>query len=311
MEYLALGTTSFKVSRIGLGTVQLGLPYDIGLPPPPAAAECIRLLRAAHDAGITYFDTAAVYGRSEELVGKAFAGVAKKPVLATKVGLRGGPEGTPLAGAALRRHLEESVTNSLRLLAVERLDLLQIHSVVDDVLPEELPQAMADLQGGGLVRHWGASTYGEAGSLAVLAHAGLFRTLQVAYNLLDRRMGKQVLPRCRELGVGRILRSVFLKGVLSNRARQLPKHLAALQAAALKAEAVASDMGISLPELAFRFAVFSRHADVTLFGTASQEELEGNLKAVAAGPLPPDATAALDRLQVRDPELLNPSAWGF
>ena len=111
--------------------------------------------------------------------------------------------------------------------------------------------------------------------------------------------------------MGRILRSVFLKGVLSDRARHLPSHLDGLRDAALKAEKVAGDLGISLPELALRFATFSSHADVILFGTASLDEVEANLKTVADGPLPADALDALDGLQITDAELLNPSTWGF
>ena len=311
MEHVSLGSTSLEVSRVGLGTVELGLPYEIGLPAPPDDGECIRLLRAAHDAGITFIDTAAAYGRSEELVGKAFAEAAERPVVATKVGLKAGKDAGPFTGDALRRHLEKSVAASLKALAVERLDLLQIHSVDEGDFSEELLGSMSTLQDRGLVRYWGGSTYGEVAPQVALGHPELFRTLQVAYSLLDRRMGERVLPRCKELGVGRILRSVFLKGVLSDRARHLPSHLDRLRDAALEAEKVAGDLGIALPELALRFAVFSSHADVTLFGTASLEEVRANLKTVADGPLPADALDALDGLQMTDAELLNPATWGF
>lgn len=311
MEYASLGNTSLEVSRVGLGTVELGLPYEIGLPPPPEDAECIRLLRMAHDAGITYIDTAATYGRSEELVGKAFAEVGDKPVLATKVALKASAEASLFTGDALRRHLDESTASSLRSLRVERLDLLQIHSIDEAFLTDELMESMSRLQERGLVLNWGASTYGEAAPMQALGHPELIRTLQVAYSLLDRRMGERVLPRCKDLRVGRVLRSVFLKGVLSDRARHLPGHLGGLRDAALEAEKVAGDLGISLTEMALRFAVFSPCADVTLFGTASVDEVQANLQAVENGPLPADALAALEGLQITDPELLNPSTWGF
>ena len=312
MEHVPLGTTSLKVSRVGLGTVELGLPYEIGLPDPPEDAECIRLLRAAHDAGITFIDTAAAYGRSEQLVGRAFAGVADKPVIATKVGLKVGKEDAgPLKGDDLSRHLEASVAASLKALAVERLDLLQIHSVDEGDFSDELLESMSSLQERGLVRYWGGSTYGEVAPFTVLGYPELFRTLQVAYNLLDRRMGERVLPRCSEVGVGRILRSVFLKGVLSDRVHHLPDRLDRLRDVALEAGKIAIGLGISLPELALRFAVFSVHADVTIFGTASVKEVVANLQTVADGPLPDDALDALDGLQITDATLLNPSTWGF
>jgi aryl-alcohol dehydrogenase-like predicted oxidoreductase len=311
MEQLTLGTTSLQVSRVGLGTVELGLPYEIGLPAPPDDGACIRLLRAAHDGGITFIDTAAAYGRSEELVGRAFADVTDRPVLATKVGLRVGKDAGPMSGRALHDHLEKSVASSLKALAVQQLDLLQIHSVNEGDFSEDLLESMSSLQDRGLVRYWGASTYGEAAPSTVLQHHELIRSLQVAYSVLDRRMGESVLPRCQELGVARIIRSVFLKGVLSDRARQLPAHLDGLRDAALKAGKVAHGLGISLPEMALRFVAFSSQADVTLFGTASLDEVEANLKTIADGPLPADALAALDGLHITDAELLNPSTWGF
>ncbi|MFH1571137.1 MAG: aldo/keto reductase [Gemmatimonadota bacterium] len=309
MKYRPLGTTALQVSEAGLGTVELGMPYGLGLPSPPPDEEAIGLLRRALDLGVTYFDTAAAYGRSEELLGRAFAGLATRPVVATKVALREGPGGPLLTGAQLARHVESSVHRSLNRLQVHSLDLLQIHSADDAFVSEELLALMDRLGAAGLVRYWGASTYGLEAPLEALDQPGRLRAIQVAYSLLDRRLDRQILPRCRDLGVGVVIRSVFLQGVLSPRRRDLPPHLAPLRRAADEATTVAASLGIDLPALAVRFAAFESRGDVTLFGTASTAELDANLAALESGPLPAEAVAALRRIQVTDEGLLNPGNW--
>ena len=301
-----LGTTDLQVTRLGLGTVELGLPYGIGLSDPPSDAECIRILQHALDAGINYFDTAAAYGRSEELVGRAFGTHQARPVIATKVLLQDSEETAAQRGASLRRQLEESAVRSLETLRVDSLDLLQIHNAQGSLMVPEVVAAMDDLCARGLVRYWGASTYGLSHSLEILDSPANFRSLQAAYNLLDTRLGSEVFRRCRESGVGPILRSVLLKGILTDRASELPGHLDDLRRESARATQIAADAGMSLPEMALRFAAFCPWADVTLFGAVDVGETEANIAAIERGPLPADLTEQLKGLRVNDEELLNP-----
>ena len=309
MEHRFLGTTELRVSPLGLGTVELGMPYGLGLPPPPPEADSIRLLHRAFDLGIHFFDTAAAYGRSEEVLGRAFAGSIARPVLATKVTLKDQPQGPLLQGAALRQHIEDSVQRSLRHLGRETLDLLQVHSAGDHFLSEELAAILKDLRERGWVRYWGASTYGQAAPVEVLDAGAGCGSLQVAYSLLDRTLEGEVFPRIHQQGMGLILRSIFLKGVLSERLETLPARLDPLRAAALQAHSLAAQAGLSLPALALRFAAYCPFADVTLFGTPSLQELEANIAAFAQGPLPPEVIARIQALQVQDVRLLNPGNW--
>lgn len=309
MELRALGNTDLQISPLGLGTVQLGMPYGIGLPEPPPEPECIHFLRRAFAAGITFFDTAAAYGRSEELIGRAFAGSASRPVIATKVLLREPGSPTMLRGQALRQQVEASVRRSLQRLGIEAIDLLQIHSVENRFVGPEILELIEDLTRRGWVRYWGASTYGEEASLEVLAVPNHLRTLQVAYSALDRRLEKRVFPACRQQGTGLILRSIFLKGVLSERFIFLPPKLQPLRNAAMQLKRIAEEAGIALSELALRFAAYCPYAHVTLFGSTSFKELEANLAALAAGPLPPEVMAAVDVVEVPDQRLLDPRTW--
>jgi aryl-alcohol dehydrogenase-like predicted oxidoreductase len=311
METHCLGRTDLRVSRVGLGTVELGMPYGIGLPAPPPDTECIRLLHEAAEAGIACIDTAAAYGRSEELVGLAFGGRGDRPVIATKAATRVAPDPTPLRGQALRAQLEASVARSLTRLRLEQLDLLQFHSLEPEQLDDALFGAMDALSARGWVRWWGASTYGTAAPRAIVGTGARFATLQMAYSLLDRTLEDGVLPACRPAGIGVIVRSAFLKGVLSERYRALPAHLEPLRQTAAAAAGLAATAGLSLAEAALRFAVHSPYADVVLFGTAAPDELRANLRAAAAGPLPDELTAAFRKLRVEPPELLNPATWGL
>ena len=317
MNYGNLGETDLEVSRVGLGTVEIGLPYGIGLPDPPPDDECIRLLRAALDLGVTYFDTAAGYGRSEELVGKAFSGMgASRPVIATKVKMRASVSGPQLEGAELSEHVCASVCESLASLRADSLDLVQVYVEEDTFLREEirtpLLEAIEFLTAKGQVRFWGATSYGPADARAVIGQGKPFQTIQVAYNLLDRTLEHQVLPDCREKGLGVVLRSVFLQGVLSHRTESYPSHMEPLKQAARKAAALAGEHGISLSECALRFAAFGpAQADVTLFGTFSETELKQNMTAVAKGPLHEDLIEQLAPLAMDRSDLLYPHTWGL
>jgi len=309
MDLLPLGTTDLQVSPLGLGTVQIGMPYGLGQPAPPSDRECIRLLQEAFSQGIHFFDTAAAYGRSEELVGKAFSGYSQRPVIATKATITHPQTSAPLRGEALSNHLENSVERSLSLLHVETIDLLQIHNTEPSWLQDDLSEALGSLVDRGVIRYWGASTYDIEAPLAVLAKGRNCRTLQVAYSLLDRRLEEKVLPDCRRAKMGVVFRSVFLQGVLSARLHQLPPGLKPLREAGLEAESLAGEMGISLSEMAFRYVAFSPFGDIALFGTTSIEELEHNLSAYSAGPLPDDVMRKIASIEVADRRLLSPSNW--
>ncbi|MDA0337040.1 MAG: aldo/keto reductase [bacterium] len=312
MHCATLGSTDLFVSALGLGTVELGMPYGLGKPSPPDDATCIRLLQHAADRGVSYVDTAAAYGRSEELIGRAFAG-RPHPIIATKVTMRDA-DGTPWTGGRIAPEIRASIDRSRRLLGVETLDLVQIHNAEAAITgDEDLLAAMQDHLLAGDVRYWGASTYGEQAPLAVIRQGPPMRTLQIAYSVLDRTLESQVIPACGDAGIGLILRSVFLQGVLSERRHTLPEHLAdhlaELREAANAVARIAEDLGQKLPAVGLRFALYESGAQVALVGTADIAELDANVDAALAGPLPPDATAALREIRVVNKSLLNPGTW--
>ena len=308
MEDRPLGSTALTGSSLGLGSAQLGVRYGADPVDPPPVADSIRLLRRAAELGINYFDTAPAYGDIEPVVGEALEPIQPRPVIATKLSIRG--EDGQLTVEILRDHLIASVDGSLRKLRLERIDLMQIHSIIPPFVTDELLTAMDDLTTTGKVRYWGVTTYGEEGPLEALTAGGRFRTVQLAYSALDRTLEHRVIPRLRDEGVGLILCSMFLQGALSPVWTRLPVHLHALRAACSQVAELAAQAGISMAELALRFAVFQPRPAVAVFGTLSIEEIESNIAFIETGPLPPDLLRALDDVNVEDDTPLNPGTWG-
>lgn len=308
MRTSIFGSTGLTVSALGLGTVELGMPYGLGRPAPPDDDSCIRLLRHAVDRGVSFIDTAAAYGRSEELIGRAFGGRRERPVIATKVTMRD-PDGAMWSGPALGEKVAASIERSLRLLQTESLDLVQLHHVEGLGSGMELMDAMSHHIRSGKVLNWGASTYGVDSALLALRHSSTIRSLQIAYSVLDRSLEETVIPRATDAQVGVVLRSVLLKGVLSKRYLTLPPALDPLKQAAKEVAHIARDSSTSLPSLAIRFALFESGAHVALAGTSSIQELDTGIDAAEAGPLPREVVHAVREVVVSDTKLLNPANW--
>jgi aryl-alcohol dehydrogenase-like predicted oxidoreductase len=206
-----LGSSGLEVSAIGLGC--MGLSHAYG--PAVSEQDGIALIRAAVDLGITFFDTAQVYGpfTNEELVGKALAPVREEVVIATKFGFSFG--GSSRTGLDSRpEYIRATVEDSLRRLGVESIDLLYQHRVDPDVPMEEVAGAVKELIAAGKVKHFGMS---EAGVDAIRrAHAVQPVTaLQSEYSLWWREPESEILPTLAGLGIGFVPFSPLGKGFLT------------------------------------------------------------------------------------------------
>ena len=216
MQKRKLGN-SLEVSALGLGC--MGMSFSYG--PPKDKGEMTALLHAAVERGITFFDTAEVYGPflNEELVGEALAPFRKQLVIATKFGfdLSGSDHRPGAAGLNSRpEHIKQAVEGSLKRLQVETIDLLYQHRVDPDVPIEDVAGAVKDLIGQGKVKHFGLS---EAGVKTIRrAHAVQPVTaLQSEYSLWWRRPEAEVIPTLEELGIGFVPYSPLGKGFLTGK----------------------------------------------------------------------------------------------
>lgn len=309
MNYRRLGRTGMHVSQIGLGTVELGLDYGVpvaGEHLRPSEEQAAHLLNRALDVGVNFIDTARAYGASEEVIGRALRGRRHEYILASKLApVR--EEGQ--SDAELRSQVKASIAESLRMLQTDVIDLLQLHHAPVDVVERGRVLAAAkEAVQAGYVRFVGASTYGEEAPLAVLADNG-YDTLQIAYSIADRTLEDRVLPLAEKQGVGVIVRSVLLRGVLTHRYTLLPPALQDLKSAIDRLARIAAAQGYGLPELAYRFVLAHPAVGTALVGTARLEELEAALEFAGKGMLAPSVTDAVRQVTVSDRNQLVPSTW--
>src|SRR5882762_9545917 len=217
MKKRKLGKSNLEVSEIGLGA--MGMSFSYG--PPKDKQEMISLLRAAVELGITFFDTAEVYGpfTNEELVGEALAPFRKQVVIATKFGfdLSGSDKRPGAAGLNSRpAHIKQAVEGSLKRLKVETIDLLYQHRVDPNVPIKDVAGAVKKLIQAGKVKHFGLS---EASAKTIRrAHAVQPVTaVQSEYSLWWRLPEEAVLPTLEELGIGFVPYSPLGKGFLTGK----------------------------------------------------------------------------------------------
>jgi len=218
MQMRKLGKSGLEVSAVGLGC--MGMSFGYG--PPADKQEMISLLRTAVERGVTFFDTAEVYGpfTNEELVGEALSPLRDRVVIATKFGFDTsvdprGSKGAPVLNSR-PQHIKEVAEASLTRLGTDVIDLFYQHRVDPDVPIEEVAGAVKDLIQEGKVKHFGLS---EAGVKTIRrAHAVQpVAALQSEYSLWWRRPEAEVLPTLEELGIGFVPYSPLGKGFLTGK----------------------------------------------------------------------------------------------
>src|SRR6202789_1623376 len=216
MKKRKLGQSNLEVSAIGLGC--MGLSFGLG--PAVDKKEGISLIRAAVERGVTFFDTAEVYGpfTNEELVGEALAPLRDQVAIATKFGFRPDPNSAPRWSSLDSRpeHIKEVAEASLKRLKTDVIDLFYQHRVDPDVPIEDVAGAVKELIQAGKVKHFGLS---EAGAKTIRrANAVLPVTaLQSEYSLFWREPEKEIMPMLEELGIGFVPFSPLGKGFLTGK----------------------------------------------------------------------------------------------
>ena len=214
MRKRTLGKSKLEVSEIGFGC--MGMSHSYG--PPKDKAEMIRLLHAAVDRGVTFFDTAEVYGPliNEELVGEALEPYRGKVVIATKFGWEANPEDGGKWSALNSRpeHIRAAAEASLQRLRVDAIDLYYQHRVDKNVPIEDTVGAMAELVLAGKVRHLGLS---EASAQTIRRASAVhpITALQTEYSLFTRHIEGLILPTIRELKIGLVAYSPLGRGILT------------------------------------------------------------------------------------------------
>jgi aryl-alcohol dehydrogenase-like predicted oxidoreductase len=222
MQKRILGNSNLEVSALGLGCIGLSFSYK----PFPEKKDVIALLHSAVERGVTFFDTAEVYGpfTNEELVGEALQPFRSKVAIATKFGFDINPDGSrgPKGTNSLPEHIKQAVEGSLKRLKTDVIDLYYQHRVDPNVPIEDVAGAVKDLIAEGKVRHFGLS---EAGAQTIRrAHAVQPVTaLQSEYSLWYRKPEAEIIPLLEELGIGFVPYSPLGKGFLTGKVDEKTK----------------------------------------------------------------------------------------
>ncbi|MEA1929454.1 MAG: aldo/keto reductase [Patescibacteria group bacterium] len=303
-----LGRTDLDVSRIALGTVELGYTYGIGPRQLPSNNEALALLQRAVELGINFFDTAHFYGCAEARI--AASGIAKRPevIIATKCG-HDIEKNADISQTELEKAIRHEVSESRKTLGSETLSIAMVHGgSAEQIKNGMIIEIMQKLKDEGQIQFVGISTRGEDAPSAAIK-SGFFDCLQVGYSILDQRQSKANLRLAVQHKVGIIARSVFLKGALTPSYVHLPNALSLLKERHQDVQAIADSLGITVPTLALRFALSNRSVDTVLVGTQSIGHLEKSIDALEQGPLAAEITAKLEALAIDDANYVDPSYW--
>jgi aryl-alcohol dehydrogenase-like predicted oxidoreductase len=296
-----LGRSGLEVSALGLGC--MGLSFGYG--PATDRADAVRLIRAAHERGVTFFDTAEAYGPgiNEDVVGEALEPVRNEVVIATKFGFL---NGVPAQGLDSRpERIRQVADEALKRLRTDRIDLFYQHRVDPNVPIEEVAGTVKDLIQAGKVKHFGLS---EAGPQAIrLAHAVQpVAALQSEYSMWWREPEAEILPLLEELGIGFVPFSPLGKGFLTGRfdaeatfgegdfrssvPRFSPEALKANQALVLLIRDLAAEKGVTPAQIALGWLLARKPWIAPIPGTTKLHRLEENLGGADVELTPDDMT---------------------
>jgi aryl-alcohol dehydrogenase-like predicted oxidoreductase len=307
MDKRILGSGGLEVSALGFGC--MGMSQSFG-PNPGDRGQMMGLLRQAVDLGVTFFDTAEVYGPfvNEELVGEALAPVRDQVVIATKFGFAFDAEGGQTGLSSRPEHIRQAVDGSLRRLGTDWIDLLYQHRVDPQVPIEEVAGTVGELVAAGKVRHFGLSEAG-VGTIQRAHAVHPVAALQSEYSLFWREPEDEIIPVLDKLGIGLVPFSPLGRGFLTGRIDQgtefgdgdvraiLPRFTAdaraANQALIDLLGRIAGGKGATSAQVALAWLLAQRPWIAPIPGTRRLERLEENLGALQVE-LTPGDLAAID-----------------
>lgn len=306
-----LGRTGLSVSEIAFGGVEIGIPYGINVHDRSdmlSHAEAVQLLHAAIDGGINFFDTARLYGESETIMGKAFHDRREQVVLCTKCRHFRDADGRIPSYEILYKTIRDSLEESLRELQTDHVDIFMLHQSDLEILEHEaVSRIFRELKETGMIRATGASTYATAETEKAI-ESGAWDVIQLPFNLMDQRQ-QALFALAAEKGVGLVIRSVLLKGLLSNRGRGLHPALKEVEAHVERYSSLLSDAIPDLPALATKFALSFEEVSAVLVGIDRAEYLAQALQTANGHYLNKPARAAAQQLRYPDPSFLDLPKW--
>jgi aryl-alcohol dehydrogenase-like predicted oxidoreductase len=298
MHYRKLGNTDITVSDIGFGGWAIGGPSEASGTPlgwgRASDEESLVTIRRARELGVTFFDTSDSYGfgRSESLLGIVLSRTRQDVVIATKVGVTRDAEGRLLKDFS-RAHISHAVDGSLKRLRTDYIDLYQLHNpTIDDLLRDDIHEAMDRLQEMGKIRYWGVSVTTPEEGIEIIRN-GWGYALQVLYNVLNQAPDTDLFPLAKEKGYGIIARVPLASGLLTGKFRTdtvfasddvrqnflTPKRLEEVIPRVDEAKSIIGGTARSLAEGALRFVLANDAVSTVIPGARNLRQIEMNASA--------------------------------
>lgn len=306
-----LGKTGIQVSEVAFGCVEIGMPYGIGVKSVNDMLnenEAIELLQTALQSGINFFDTARAYGTSENIIGKAFKNFRGEVIIATKCTHFQNSDGSIPAYEELKQIIENSLQESLAALQTNYIDIYMLHQANVQILQNKDVQSIfTSLKEVGLIKATGVSTYtNQETELAI--HTGVWDVVQLPFNLMDQRQS-MLFHLAQTNGIGLIIRSVLLKGLLTDKGKNLHPALNKVEQHIQKYNVLTNQLGINVATLATRFALSFPQVSAILIGIDKVNYLKESLVAAGGNYLNEDLLKQAKDLAYPEPEFLDLPHW--
>lgn len=299
------------VSELAFGGVEIGMPYGIGVKGAEdmlSEQDAIALLHAATDSGVNFFDTARLYGASEVIMGKAFRDRREQVIIETKCRQLRDANGKLPDAATLKKIIKTSLLESLTALQTDYVDVFMLHQADLGILAnDDIPLIFEEVKAQGAIRSTGVSTYSVEETEKAI-ETGVWDVVQLPFNLMDQRQAA-LFARASENGVGIVIRSVLMKGLLTSKGQQLHPALSDVENHIRRFGELVTEPIPDLSTLAIRFALAFPEVSSILVGIDKLDYLNQALAAVSGPELPKETADRAKKLAYPDPEFLNLPHW--
>jgi aryl-alcohol dehydrogenase-like predicted oxidoreductase len=307
----SLGKTGILVSEVAFGGVEIGIPYGIGIKSTAdmlSDSDAIHLLHTAVESGINFFDTARMYGNSETIIGKAFKNRRDEVVIGTKCKHLRDNNGVIPGYSKLKVLIEDSLNESLHALQTDFADIFMLHSADLEILENEaISTIFLDLKNEGKCRAIGVSTYTSEETKKAI-DVGIWEVIQLSFNLMDQRQSSH-FSLASQKGIGIVIRSVLLKGLLSDRGKELHVALKDVEKHINCYDELLEGTSYNLATLAMKFALSFPEISAMLVGIDRTEYLSKSLWAADGNYLDKNKLERAKELFYPDPNFINLPYW--
>lgn len=304
------------ISKMTLGTVQLGLPYGIANQVgQPSLEQSFELLDRAVEGGVNVLDTAARYGESEAILGAYLRdrpAAKEKLTIVTKFHI----DEKSLSFDQLKRSICQSVERSLECLGIESIDLLLMHDARDfQMNPDGMEKILNGLIQSGQVKVVGASAY-QFDEIRPLLECDLFEAFQLPVNLLDQRYraADETARAAHEKIQSKLIfaRSIYLQGLFFKKPEEVTGNLTVLRPYVQKVQELAQRLSLTVAQLCMKYVESLPWVDSLVIGAELPEQVADNLRIIELPPLPPETINEIETSFTEVPEIaFDPSKWDF